>query len=99
MRYQVHNSSDKLSILTNAKGTADGAIGVVDGGVSAPIVIFAVVIFAVVIFAVVFGIPHNFDSVVFTKLSFGLLGSHTAATCSGVNVTFPIVTFPLVRFP
>ena len=31
------------------------------------------------------GIPHRFDSVVLTTLSFGLLGSHIAAFCSGVN--------------
>jgi hypothetical protein len=32
----------------------------------------------------VFGILHIFDSVVFTKLSLGLLGSRIAAFCSGV---------------
>ena len=36
---------------------------------------------------IVFGIPHILDSVVLTKSSFdnGLLGSHIAAFCSGVN--------------
>jgi hypothetical protein len=35
----------------------------------------------------VFGIPHILDSVVLTGLRFddGLLGSHIAALCSGVN--------------
>ena len=33
----------------------------------------------------VVGIPHIFDSVVFTNLSYGLLGSHIAAFCCGVN--------------
>jgi hypothetical protein len=35
----------------------------------------------------VFGIPHIFDSVVLTGLSFdvGLLGLHIASFCSGVN--------------
>ena len=32
-----------------------------------------------------FGIPHNFDSVLFTKFSFGLFGLHIAAFCWGVN--------------
>ena len=32
-----------------------------------------------------FGIPHNFDSVELTKLSFGLLGLHIADFCCGVN--------------
>jgi hypothetical protein len=34
------------------------------------------------------GIPHNFDSVELTNLSFGLLMSHIAAFCCGqVTVT------------
>ena len=32
-----------------------------------------------------FGIPHNFDSVELTKLSFGLLVLHIADFCCGVN--------------
>jgi hypothetical protein len=42
---------------------------------------------SVVVFVGVFGIPHILDSVVLTKSSFddGLLGSHIAALCSGVN--------------
>ncbi|MFL6400728.1 MAG: hypothetical protein ACJ72J_14270 [Nitrososphaeraceae archaeon] len=45
------------------------------------------VIFADVVFVIVFGIPHILDSVVLTKSSFdnGLLGSHIAAFCSGVD--------------
>ena len=43
----------------------------------------------VVVFVVVFvdvgGIPHIFNSVELTKLSFGLLGLHIAAFCYGVN--------------
>jgi hypothetical protein len=33
----------------------------------------------------VFGIPHILDSVVLTTLRLGLLGSHIAALCCGVN--------------
>src|SRR5919198_2620397 len=63
-------------------GVSDGAIEVPGGGVSVPVVLFAA---GVVVFVGVFGIPHIRDSVVLTKLSFGLLGSHIAAFCSGVN--------------
>jgi hypothetical protein len=35
-----------------------------------------VVVFVVVMFFIDFGRPHIFDSVVLTKASFGLLGSH-----------------------
>jgi hypothetical protein len=38
-----------------------------------------------------FGIPHAFDSVELTKLSFGLLGSHIAALCCGVNDDVAVV--------
>jgi hypothetical protein len=37
----------------------------------------------VVTFFIVFGIPHIFDSVVLTNLSFGLLGSHIFDFSSG----------------
>jgi len=40
-----------------------------------------------------FGRPHVFDSVELTKLSFGLLGSHIAALCSGVNDDAVVVVF------
>jgi hypothetical protein len=33
---------------------------------------------------IVTAIPHIFDSVILTTLSFGLLGSHIAAFCYGV---------------
>lgn len=33
----------------------------------------------------VFGMPHILDSVVLTTLRLGLLGSHIAALCCGVN--------------
>jgi hypothetical protein len=98
-------------------GVADGAMEVVggdgggrgrggdvdDGGASPPVVIFVpddVVAFDVRGF-IVTGIPHIFDSVVLTGLSFdnGLLGLHIASFCCGVNVTFPTVTFPCVWFP
>jgi hypothetical protein len=78
---------------------SDGAIEVPgdDDGVSVPIV---VVLFAassvVVVFVIVFGIPHIVDSVVLTKSSFddGLLGSHIAAFCSGVNDDVVLFTCP-----
>ena len=75
-------------------GAASGAIeaagggGDVDGGACAPVVIFDEVKCGFT----VFGIPHIFDSVVLTGLSFavGLLGLHIASFCSGVNVlAFP----------
>jgi hypothetical protein len=52
-----------------------------DGGASAPVVVSGVVL----VEFTVFGIPHIFDSVVLTGLSFdsGLLGSHVASFCSG----------------
>jgi hypothetical protein len=40
----------------------------------------------VVTFFIVFGIPHIFDSVVLTKLSFGLLGSHSFVFTAGKTV-------------
>ncbi len=40
----------------------------------------------VVTFFIVFGIPHIFDSVVLTNLSFGLLGSHIFDFSSGETV-------------
>jgi hypothetical protein len=80
-----------------------GGDDVDDGGASPPVVIFVpddVVAFDVLGF-IVTGIPHIFDSVVLTGLSFdnGLLGLHIASFCCGVNVTFPTVTFPCVWFP
>jgi hypothetical protein len=73
-------------------GVADGAIEVAGGGdegVCASVVIFAaddVVVFDGCGFTVT-GIPHIFDSVVLTGLSFdaGLLGLHIASFCAGVN--------------
>src|SRR5919198_6430069 len=51
------------------------------------VVVFAagVVVVVVVIFVDVGGIPHIFDSVELTNLSFGLLGLHIAAFCCGVS--------------
>jgi hypothetical protein len=40
----------------------------------------------VVTFFIVFGIPHIFDSVVLTNLSFGLLGSHIFDFSAGETV-------------
>ncbi len=40
----------------------------------------------VVTFFIVFGIPHIFDSVVLTNLSFGLLGSHSFDFSAGETV-------------
>ncbi len=53
-----------------------------------------VVVFAVddVVFVGVGGMPHIFDSVELTNLSFGLLGSHIAAFCCGVNDD--VILFP-----
>jgi hypothetical protein len=53
------------------------------GGASASVVVFADDAFAGDL--IVLGMPHISDSVEFTKLSFGLLGSHIAAFCCGVN--------------
>ena len=52
------------------EGVGDGVVGVV----------------VVVTFFIVFGIPHIFDSVVLTNLSFGLLGSHISDFSSGETV-------------
>ena len=98
---------DACTVCYCEGGVADGAMEVVggggdvdvdDGGASPPVVIFCpddVVAFDVRGF-IVTGIPHIFDSVVFTGLSFdnGLLGLHIASFCCGVNVTFPAVIFP-----
>ena len=73
--------------------------GIGDDGGSASVLVLVVVFAAadvvvVVIFdGCVFGIPHVCDSVVLTDLSFdnGLLGSHIADFCSGVNVRFPSI--------
>ena len=68
--------------------------GIGDDGGSASVLVLVVVFAAadvVVIFdGCVFGTPHVCDSVVLTDLSFdnGLLGSHIADFCSGVNVRF-----------
>jgi hypothetical protein len=56
-----------------------GVIGFGDEGVG-------VVDVVVVTFFIVFGIPHIFDSVVLTNLSFGLLGSHLFDFSSGETV-------------
>jgi hypothetical protein len=72
----------------------DGAIELADGAIDSAVVFSDDVVFAAaadVIFDkcgfTVFGIPHIFDSVVFTGLRFdeGLLGLHIASFCSGVN--------------
>jgi hypothetical protein len=108
-------SEDTCTVGYYEGGVADGAMEVVgggggggdvdvdDGGASPPVVIFVpddVVAFDGAGF-IVTGIPHIFDSVVLTGLSFdnGLLGLHIASFCCGVNVTFPPVTFPCVWFP
>src|SRR5919197_5490953 len=50
------------------------------------VVVFAAAdVVVVVIFVGVGGIPHIFDSVELTNLSFGLLGLHIAAFCCDVN--------------
>jgi hypothetical protein len=71
-------------------GVADGAIELAGGGGDAscvPVVVFAADDVVVFDGFSVTGIPHILDSVVFTGLSFdnGLLGSHIASLCSGVN--------------
>ena len=68
-------------------GGAITAGGADDGDdVSAPVVVFAVVD---VVFLGVGGIPHIFDSVELTNLSFGLLGLHIAAFCCAVRFPWP----------
>ena len=59
-----------------------GVIGFGDKGVGVGVV----GIIVVVTFFIVFGIPHIFDSVVLTNLSFGLLGSHISDFSSGETV-------------
>jgi hypothetical protein len=58
-----------------------GVIGFGDEGVGV-----GVVGVVVVTFFIVFGIPHIFDSVVLTNLSFGLLGSHIFDFSAGETV-------------
>jgi len=60
-------------------GDEGGVIGFGDEGVG-------VVGVVVVTFFIVFGIPHIFDSVVLTNLSFGLLGSHIFDFSAGETV-------------
>jgi hypothetical protein len=63
-------------------GDEGGVIGFGDEGVGEVGVVGVVV----VTFFIVFGIPHIFDSVVLTNLSFGLLGSHISDFSSGETV-------------
>jgi hypothetical protein len=60
-------------------GDEGGVIGFGDEGVGGVGVV-------VVAFFIVFGIPHIFDSVVLTNLSFGLLGSHIFDFSAGETV-------------
>jgi hypothetical protein len=60
-------------------GDEGGVIGFGDEGVGGVGVV-------VVTFFIVFGIPHIFDSVVLTNLSFGLLGSHIFDFSAGETV-------------
>jgi hypothetical protein len=60
-------------------GDEGGVIGFGDEGVVGVGVV-------VVTFFIVFGIPHIFDSVVLTNLSFGLLGSHIFDFSAGETV-------------
>jgi hypothetical protein len=71
-------------------------VGTIDGD-SVPVVVFA----ADVAFVGVGGIPHIRDSVVLTKLSFGLLVSHIAVFCSGVNDDVILFPWPwaIPKFP
>ena len=53
------------------------------------------------VFVGVGGMPHIFDSVELTNLSFGLLGSHIAAFCCGVNDDVILFPWPwaIRKFP
>ena len=78
------------SLLYCEEGVVDGAIEVAGGGrdgIAVPVVILVPdVMFDGCAFTVT-GMPHIFDSVVLTGLSFdaGLLGLHIASFCAGVN--------------
>jgi hypothetical protein len=65
-----------------------GVIGFGDKGVGGVGVV-------VVTFFIVFGIPHIFDSVVLTNLSFGLLGSQSFDFSAGETV---VAAYPSPRF-
>jgi hypothetical protein len=75
--------------MGGAGGTASGATEVAGGGGDDGVAVIVVFSADVVAFddLIVTGIPHIFDSVVLTGLSFdaGLLGLHIASFCSGVN--------------
>ena len=79
----------KLGIVStiHVEGTADGAIEVAEGGASVPAVVFVADVMFDGCGFMVTGIPHIFDSVVLTGLSFdnGLFGLHIISFCSGVN--------------
>ena len=66
-------------------GFGDEGVGVIGFGVSVGEGV-GVIDVVVVTFFIVFGIPHIFDSVVLTNLSFGLLGSHISDFSSGETV-------------
>jgi hypothetical protein len=79
--------------LYNDDSNCFAIVGVFDSTVEAHddeiFVRVPVVVFAAddpfIVFVGVVGIPHIFDSVELTNLSFGLLGLHIAAFCCGVN--------------
>jgi hypothetical protein len=58
-------------------GFGDDEGGVIGFGVAGGVEVVGVGVVVVVMFFIDFGRPHIFDSVVLTKASFGLLGSHT----------------------
>jgi hypothetical protein len=57
-------------------GLGDDEGGVIGFGVAGGVEVVGVGVVVVVMFFIDFGRPHIFDSVVLTKASFGLLGSH-----------------------
>ena len=65
--------------IASLYGLHGDGVGTTDGAELGLVVVFDMFDFTD------FGMPHNFDSVELTKLSFGLLGSHIAAFCCGVN--------------
>ena len=58
-------------------GFGDDEGGDIGFGVAGGVEVVGVGVVVVVMFFIDFGRPHIFDSVVLTKASFGLLGSHT----------------------
>ena len=88
------NSYGNPGIGSCGVGVVSEGVGVIGFGDEGGVIGFGVSVgegvgvidVVVVTFFIVFGIPHIFDSVVLTNLSFGLLGSHISDFSSGETV-------------